>query len=227
MPEQAKAPGTPITIVIADDHEVVRAGLRRLLESQSELEVVGEAADGESACEVVRSLRPDVLIVDLSMPKMSGTQTTERLRREAPEVKVVVFTVHEEPSYVEALLQAGARGYVLKRSPPKALVKAVLEVAAGNTYVDTALGHSLLSLVRDRSSEDVPPAVQLSPRERDVLVRIARGYSNKEIAAAMRLSVKTVETYKARFAAKLDLRSRVAIVRFAARQGWLEEGTPR
>lgn len=211
-----------LRIVLADDHEVVRAGLRMVLESHSDLEVVGEAADGEAAFEAALKLEPDVLVMDLSMPRVDGVAAAEKVRKAIPKVKVVALTLHAEPSYVQRLLQAGASGYVLKRSPTEELVKAIRLAARGGTYVDAALSDSLASIVRAMPAAGSPDAANvLSKREREVLICIARGFSNKEIAATLRVSVKTVETYKARLTAKLGLKSRVEIVNFAIGQGWL------
>ena len=208
-----------LRIVLADDHEVVRAGLRMVLESHPDLEVVGEASDGEAAFEAACRLKPDVLVMDLSMPNVDGVVAAERVHEAAPAVKIVALTLHAEPSYVQRLLRAGASGYVLKRSPTDELVKAIRLAARGGTYIDAALTDSLASIVRAQPAAE--GAALLSKREREVLVCIARGFSNKEIASTLKLSVKTVETYKARVATKLGLRSRAEIVNFAIGQGWL------
>ena len=210
-----------LRIVLADDHEVVRAGLRMVLESHPDLEVIGEAGDGEAAFEVVHRLEPDVLVLDLSMPRVDGVVAAERIRKAVPRVKVVALTLHAEPAYVQRLLQAGASAYVLKRSPTDELVKAIRLAAQGATYVDAALTESLASIVRAIPTDSPAAVTTLSKREREVLICIARGLSNKEIAASLRVSVKTIETYKARVSAKLGLRSRAEIVSFAIGQGWL------
>jgi DNA-binding NarL/FixJ family response regulator len=219
-----RAGSATLRIVLADDHAVVREGLKALINAQLNMMVVGEAADGEAACRMARELSPDVLVMDLSMPILGGAEATARVRRECPSVKVLALTVHEERVYLTQLLRAGASGYVLKRAAAAELVRAVLTVAAGGTYLDPAMAGSLVEGYLD--GHDVasqPVRGPLSERERDVLMRIARGFSNKEIAAQLGLSVKTVETYKGRTAEKLGLHSRVEIVRYAARQGWLSE----
>lgn len=209
-----------MTIVLADDHALVREGLRALVQGHSDLEIVGEAADASEACELAVRLQPDVVVLDLSMPGSSGSEATVRLREACPAAKIVVLTVHEEPSYVVRSMRAGAQAYVLKRSASSTLVDAVRAVAAGGTYVDPALTHALVEGIVAR--ETVPAEhVSLSPREREVLIRIARGFTSRAIAAEMAISIKTVETYKARFASKAGLRSRVDIVRYAAHHGWL------
>ena len=211
-----------VRVVLADDHPIVREGLKRLLDAQPDMRVVGEASDGEAAWHAAKTLQPDILVMDLSMPLLGGAEATARVRRDCPSVKVLALTVHEERVYLTQLLRAGASGYVLKRTASSELVHAVRAVAAGATYIDPSIAGALVEGFLDaeaaaaRTSE--PP---LSEREREVLLRIAQGFSNKEIAAELALSVKTVETYKARVAEKLQLKSRVDIVRYAAQQGWL------
>jgi len=226
MPD-ATAPangGEMLRVVLADDHAVVREGLKALVNAQPDMRVIGEAADGEAAWRVATELSPDVLIMDLSMPVLGGADATIRVKRDCPRVKILALTVHEERVYLTQLLRAGASGYVLKRAAPAELVRAVRTVAAGGTYIDPSIAATLVEGYLDAEVAAEQPAHDtLSDRERQVLIGIARGFSNKELAAALALSVKTVETYKARFAEKLGLRSRVEIVRYAARQGWLTE----
>ena len=213
-------------VVLADDHPIVRDGLRRLINQQADMRVVGEAENGDAACQTARLLLPDVLVMDLSMPGLGGQEATARVRRESPDVKVLVLTVHEERQYLTQLLRAGASGYVLKRAAPAELVRAIRTVAEGGTYIDPSLAGTVVEGYLDaekaasRASEDL-----LSDREREVLVSIARGFTNKEIAGHLGLSVKTIETYKARVAEKLGLRTRVEIVRYAASRGWLTDST--
>ena len=222
MTDVSSDEGTVLRVVLADDHAVVREGLKALVNAQPDMRVVGEAADGEAAWRAAKELLPDVLVIDLSMPVMGGADATARVRRDCPSVKVLALTVHEEQLYLTQLLRAGASGYVLKRAAAVELVRAVRSVAAGGTYVDPSLTERLVAgyLDAERAAE-LPEHDALSDREREVLVRIARGFSNKEIAAELGLSVKTVETYKARVAEKLGLRTRVDIVRYAAQRGWL------
>ncbi len=218
MPSQ----GNMVRVVLADDHAVVREGLKALINAQPDMRVVGEVSDGEAAWRAAAELRPDVIVMDLSMPVLGGAEATARVRRDYPEVKVLALTVHEERLYLAQLLRAGASGYVLKRAAAAELVRAVRTVAGGGTYIDPSVAGSLVEVFLDAGpGPGQAPHVALSEREREVLVRIARGFSNKEIGAALGLSVKTVETYKRRMAEKLGLRSRVEIVRYAAGQGWL------
>jgi DNA-binding NarL/FixJ family response regulator len=211
-----------LRVVLADDHPIVRDGLRTLVNAQPDMRVVGEAADGEAACRAARELTPDVLVMDLSMPLLNGVEATENVRRDCPNVRVVALTVHEERLYLTQLLRAGASGYVLKRSAAVELVRAVRVVATGGTYIDPSIAGSVVEGYLEAGSEtEDAPHDALSDREREVLLRVSTGLSNKEIAAELRLSVKTIETYKARAAEKLGLKTRVDIVRYAARQGWL------
>lgn len=213
-----------LRVVLADDHAVVREGLKALVNAQPDMRVIGEASDGEAACQVTRELSPDVLIMDLSMPVLGGAEATVRVRQECPRVKVLALTVHEERLYLTQLLRAGASGYVLKRAAAGELVRAVRTVAAGGTYIDPSIAGTLVEGYLDaQDTAEQSPHDTLSDRERQVLIGIARGFSNKELAAEFGLSVKTVETYKARVAEKLGLRTRADIVRYAARRGWLSE----
>ena len=212
---------TKIRVLLADDHAIVREGLKALVNSQPDMEVVGEAPDGLVAVSLTAELDPDVAVVDVSMPGLGGADVTRRLRQADPGRKVLVLTVHEDKGYLRLLLDAGAAGYVLKRAAAAELVQAIRAVAAGGTYLDPALAASVVDdFVRPAERDE--PAAELSERETAVVRLIALGYSNKEIAAQLKLSVKTVETYKTRSMEKLHIRSRVDIVRYAARRGWLE-----
>lgn len=210
-----------IRVLLADDHPVVRGGLRQLIDSQSDMCVVGEAVDGDEACRSAASLGPDVLVMDVSMPVLDGIEATRRVRSEFPNVRVLALTVHEERLYLTQLLSAGASGYVLKRAAAEELLRAIRTVANGDIYIDPALAGTVVEGYLDSQRSHQPTSESLSEREREVLIRIAKGFSNREIAAELALSVKTIETYKGRVAEKLGLRSRVEIVKFAARQGWL------
>ena len=210
-----------VRILLADDHEVVRSGLRALVESSTGMQVVGEARDGAEACVRACELKPDVVVMDVSMPLLDGAAATERLRRECPDVKVLALTMHEDRGHLTRLMQAGASGYVLKRAAADELVRAIQVVARGGTYVDPVLAGSVLTV--PGRQHGVREGERLSDREEDVLRRIAWGSSNKKIAGDLGISVKTVETYKARIADKLGLRSRTEMVRFAVQQGWLAE----
>ena len=216
---------TELRVFLADDHAVVRAGLKALVEAEQDMVVVGEAADGLDACAQVAELNPDVVVMDLSMPLLTGAQATERIRRECPETRVLALTVHEDKAYIRQLLGAGASGYVLKRAAAEALIQAIRTVAAGKIYLDPEMVGKVVTGFARRSDEASPRvSAALSDREEAVARLTAAGNSNKEIAAQLELSVKTVETYRARAMEKLGLNSRTELVRHASRLGWLSEG---
>ena len=214
-----------IRVALADDHPIVLAGLRNLIEAEADLELVGEASSGQSARKLIRDKLPDVAVIDISMPEINGITLARRLAEDCPGVRVIILTLYEERSFLKQALAAGVKGYVLKRSAAENLVSAIRAVQLGETYVDPLLGDE----VRKGST---PPAdtvpqtaagLGLTDREASVLKYSARGLTTKEIAARLELSGKTVETYKFRAAEKLGLKTRAEIVRFASAQGWLEE----
>lgn len=208
-------------IFLADDHGVVREGLKRMIEAEPDLVVVGEASDGSQAVALCASLLPDVVVMDLSMPGVGGIQATRQLRECCGNSRVIALTVHEDRAFLNEVLQAGASGYVVKRAAPSDLVRAIRVVASGDVYIDPLVARKLIGLSPQTPNANLrgPPATK---REIEVLQAIARGYANKEIAATLQLSVKTVETYKARAMEKLGLKSRVDIVRLANELGWFE-----
>ena len=213
-----------LRILLADDHKIVREGLRTLINSQPDMQVVGEAANGKEVLVKARELKPDVVVMDLSMPELNGLQATERLKIERPEMKVVALTAHEDEAYLRQLCKVGAAGYVLKRSAGDELVKAISTVAKGGVYFEASLASKALAKQATGSpAKGDTHTGDLSEREKEVLVMLAWGYSNKEIAGQFKLSVKTVETYKLRIGEKLGLRSRTKMVQYALRQGWLNE----
>ncbi len=217
-----------LRILLADDHKIVRDGLRLLIDSQEDMRVVGEAATGKEAIAKALELKPDLVVMDLSMPELNGLQATERLKLELPTLKIVALTAHEDESYLTQLCKAGAAGYVLKRSAGEDLIEAILTVAHGGFHFEPSLASKALS--RQVSSAPGKRETQrpdLSDREEEVLRLLAWGYSNKEIAGELGVSTKTVETYKVRIVEKLGLRSRTEMVQYALRQGWLSESAPR
>jgi DNA-binding NarL/FixJ family response regulator len=223
-PGNAHAQPPLVRVVIADDHAVVRDGLRALVDAQPGLRVVGEASDGQEAWVRACELKPDVLLLDISMPGVGGTDAAERIAKDCPSVRVIVLTMHEERGYVTRLLRAGAAGYVLKRTATAELVRAIRTVAAGGTYVDPSLAGALIAEPSQRPRTGAS-TVDLTAREAEVLRLTARGHSNKEIAAALEISVKTVETHKANGMTKLGVTNRAALVRFALDEGWLAGST--
>jgi two-component system, NarL family, response regulator NreC len=212
-----------IKVFLVDDHMVVRAGLKMLIGSQADMEVVGEAGDGETSWQAVQDCRPDVVIMDISMPLMNGIQATERIKHVCPDVKVLVLSVHDDTSYLRQMLAVGAAGYILKHTAADALIQAIRTVAAGGLYLEPSLAEHVVSryVRRPAAITDLLGAA-LSEREREVVQRVVQGHSNKEIAGQLSLSVKTVETYRARALEKLGLTSRAALVRYALEQGWLQ-----
>ena len=213
-----------LRILVADDHAVVREGIKALVNAQDDMTVVGEAAEGLSVLEAVRDASPDVVLLDISMPGLNGVQVALRLKQEFPNVKILTLTVHEDRSYLRQILAAGGSGYLLKRALSDELIRAVRTVAAGGTYIDPILASKLVgNLSRGGSLHTALERTQLSEREEEVLRLISQGHTNKEIAARLSLSAKTVETYKTRSLEKLGFQSRADIVRYAVRQGWLAE----
>jgi DNA-binding NarL/FixJ family response regulator len=208
-------------IVLVDDHAVLRNGMRHLIEAEPDMEVVGEGEDGTAVQGLVDSLNPDIVILDLSMPEMSGADAIRRLKTSNAACKVLVLTVHEDRSYLRELLEAGALGYMLKRAAAEELIHAIRAIAGGSVYVDPRLANKLISSLIEKKPASGTPSEKLTAREEQVLRSIAEGYSIKEIAAQLEISVKTVETYKARSMEKLGLCSRVDIVRTARERGWL------
>lgn len=210
-----------IRVVLADDHEIVRQGLRLLIDAQADMEVVAEASDGRQAMERVETLQPDVAVLDISMPQANGLVATEGIHERAPRTAVVALTRYGDDAYVKEMLRAGARGYVLKQSGSSELLAAIRAVAAGKQYVDTSLEPvfgRLVSLKLGRTAGS-----RITDRENEVLRLVALGHSNKEIASALDVSVKTIEVHKGNAMRKLGMNGRIDVVRYALLQGWLRE----
>jgi DNA-binding NarL/FixJ family response regulator len=210
-----------LQVFLADDHAMLRAGLKRLIESETDMEVIGEAGTGTAAVEQILGLQPNVAVLDISMPEINGLEVVRRVRGICPEIKILILTVHEDRTYSRELLESGALGYLLKRAAADELILAIRNVAAGGMYVDPRISDKLIGSLVESPAETISAGAQLSEREQRVLQLIAQGYSNKEIGAQLALSVKTIETYKARSMEKLQLHSRVDIVRYAQKAGWL------
>ena len=213
-----------IRILIADDHAVVRSGLRLLINSQKDMEVVGEAKDGREVLPAVKATRPDIALVDLSMPGGGGMQAIAQLRREEPMVRVVALTMHDDPDYLRSVLSAGGFGFVVKRSADSDLISAIRAASRGERFVDPSIGESLVQEILRESAPGAGESgeIRLSPREREVLGLLARGHTNAEIAEKITVSVKTVETYRARLSQKLGLHTRAELVRYAMSRGILK-----
>jgi two-component system response regulator NreC len=209
------------SVVLVDDHAVVRSGLRLLLESQDDIEVVGEAGNAKDAIFRARALKPDVILLDVVMPGDSGIDVLPALRRESPETKVLVLSMQDDPTYVREAFAAGASGYVLKEAADAEVVAAVREVARGGSYVHPALGARLVAAeAAERAAAEADP---LSEREREVLRLLALGHTNQEIAQALYISVRTAESHRAHIMEKLRLSTRAELVRYALAHGLLSE----
>jgi DNA-binding NarL/FixJ family response regulator len=213
-----------IRIVLADDHPIVLDGLRNLIRAERDFELVGEAASGLSALKIIREQRPDVAVLDISMPELNGILLSRRLGGEMPALKLLVLTLHEDRAYLNQALEAGVRGYVLKRSAVENLVQAIRAVMVGGLYIDPAIVGRVFESkqVSKRLAARKGVAPALTDREADVLKMAALGFTNKEIASRLDVGVKSIETYKARGLEKLGLKTRAELVRYASGQGWLD-----
>jgi DNA-binding NarL/FixJ family response regulator len=214
---------TKLRVLLADDHPVVREGLKSLINSQSDMEVIGEAANGRSTWQEAIESHPDVVVMDVTMPDLSGIEATELIRRDCPSVRVLALTVHEADGYLGRLLRAGATGYILKRAAAEELVRAVRMVASGGVCIDPQLAAEAVKSFAGASAPDQTGEAELTDREIQVIKLLARGHINREIAEHLDLSTKTVEVYKARALEKLGLRSRADLVHYALRRGWLQQ----
>jgi two-component system response regulator NreC len=213
-----------VRILIAEDHAIVREGIRMILATQPDFEVIGEAADGAEALVLVDDLHPDVVVMDISMPGMNGVDATRAIRKTHPEVHVLILTMHEEESFVFQLLQLGASGYVLKRAAATDLVDAVRAASRGEAFLYPAVARSLVQdyLENVRTGRRSPRQDGLTDREREVLVLIAEGLTNAQIADKLFISVKTVQTHRTHIMEKLDLHDRGHLVRYAVRKGLIQ-----
>ncbi len=222
--------------MIADDHAILRSGLRLLVDAQPDMDVVAEAPDGEAAIQAARETKPDVALMDLTMPRTGGMRALQEIVRTCGKTRVLVLTMHDDPAYLRSVLAAGASGYVLKRSVDAELLTAIRAVHRGGTFVDPSLADVLVQDVLAKKGAKASPRRPvniLSERELQVLRLVARGYSSRQIAKQIFVGVKTVETYRSRLALKLGLRTRSDLVRFAMQMGLLtpetletEEGRP-
>jgi DNA-binding NarL/FixJ family response regulator len=207
-------------ILIADDHGIVRAGLRMLLDRQDGMNVVAEADDGVIAVEQALATRPDIAILDVSMPRMTGLQAARHIREQSPETHVLLLSMYDDERYLFEALKAGASGYVLKRAADTDLVDAIRAIARGHSFISPHAEGTLVKRLLDDADAD--PTEKLTPREREVVKLIAEAYTNKEIAAILNLAEKTVESHRANVLAKLGMRDRVELVRYAIRRGLIE-----
>jgi two-component system, NarL family, response regulator NreC len=213
-----------IRVMIADDHAILRAGLRMLVNAQADMEVVSEAPDGEKAVETARETRPDVALLDLTMPRVGGMKALEKMARDCRKTRVLVLTMHDDPAYLRSALAAGASGYLLKRAVDAELIAAIRAVHRGGIFVDPRLANILVQDVLAKGKTKAGPtrpASILSGRELQVLTLVARGYTSAEIAKQIFVGVKTIETYRSRLSEKLGLRARSDVIRFAVQMGLL------
>jgi two-component system, NarL family, response regulator NreC len=218
-------PMAKVRVLIADDHAVLRSGLRMLINAERDMEVVGEAADGDEALRSTRALRPDVLLLDLSMPQVGGLQAIERLRTECPETRILILTMHDDPAYFRAAVAAGAAGYVLKRAADRELLTAIRALDQGRSFVDLSMAKLVAQDFAGGAASRLPgarPHRLLSDREEGVLRLLVSGFTNLEAAERLGVSVKTVETHRANLYRKLGAHSRADLVRYAAGAGLLQ-----
>jgi DNA-binding NarL/FixJ family response regulator len=213
---------TPFRIVLADDHTLVRAGIRKLLESIPAVEVVGEADDGRKVLALVEQLKPDVVLMDLSMPGLTGLEATARLKKSWPKIRVMVLSMHQNEEYVRQAWRSGAVAYLLKDAAPQELELALQAVLRGETYLSPSLATNVPELTAQLQGH--PTTDQLTPRQTEVLRMVAQGFSSKEIAREMDLSVKTVETHRTNLMKQLDIHEVTGLVRYAIRKGLIPSG---
>src|SRR3954464_1935964 len=216
-------PARRVRVLLADDHATVRYGLKLLIDAEPDMIVVGEADEGDEAIRKTLESKPDVVVMDISMPGMNGLAATRTLKKAHPGIRVITLTRHTDDAYLHELLRAGASGYVLKRSAPTELLHAIRGVVAGGQYLDSTLTSRVTAGFVARPGGARKPVAGLTDREAQVLRLIAAGYGNKEIGAQLTLSAKTVDAHKTNAMRKLDLRGRIDIVKYAVLQGWLDQ----
>ncbi len=208
-----------VRVLLADDHTLVRAGLRKLLEAMPEVEVVGEASDGLALLALAAQLQPTMVLMDIAMPGLNGLETTARLARQSPAIRVLILSMHQNEEYVRQALRHGAAGYLLKDAAPMELDLAIRAVLRGETYLSPAVSRGVVSDYVQRLRGEETPGTQLTPRQREVLQLVAEGYSTKEIARRLDLSVKTVDTHRSQLMKLLDIHEVAGLVRYAMRVG--------
>jgi len=210
------------SILVADDHGIVREGLRRLLESEADLKVVAEASDGREVLEQIEATRPQVVVLDITMPRLGGLETLERLRALHPDVKVILLSVHADPPFIQSAISLGADGYILKNGRAAEVLAAVRAVMRGGSYFSPVVAREIAEQLRAPRSTSTEPFSVLSAREREVLHLIAEGLSAKEIASELKISTKTVEAHRTSLMRKLGVRKATELVRYALRHGLIE-----
>jgi DNA-binding NarL/FixJ family response regulator len=211
-----------ISVLVADDHGIVREGLRRLLEPESDVRVSCEASDGREVLEQVEKNKPDVVVLDITMPRLGGLETLERIRAKHPGVKVILLSVHSDPPFIQSAISLGADGYVLKNGRAEEVVTAIRAVTRGGSYFSPAVAREIVEQLRSPREASSEPFTLLSGREREVLHLIAEGLSAKEVATELNISTKTVEAHRTSLMRKLGVRKATELVRYALRHGLIE-----
>ncbi len=212
----------PIRIIVADDHGVLRAGLRAVLNAEPDMAAVGEADDGPTALRLATELCPDILLLDISMPGMNGVEVTRQLKKAQPDVRVLILTLHEDEGLLQEAIRAGASGYIVKRAVESEFVSAIQAVYRGDIYIHPAMTRALLKDVSPSLVTEEEPTEPLSPREVQVLRLVAEGHTNRQIAEMLHVSVRTVESHRANLMGKLELSSPAQLVRYALEHGFLD-----
>jgi two-component system response regulator NreC len=210
------------SIVIADDHAIVRAGLRLLIHDEIGLDLVGEAAGGYEAIELVQKNRPDVLVLDISMPDLDGISVTRKLKPDFPELHILILTLHEDEALVKEAIKAGASGYILKRAAETELISAIQVILRDDMYIDPSMLRSLFTEPQPDSTQQNLPAETLTPREAEILKLIVEGYTNRQISEHLTISIRTVEGHRGNISDKLGLHSRLELVRYARQHGIID-----
>lgn len=210
----------PIKVLLADDHPLVRGGVRAGLSLDKSIQVVGEASNGEEAVEMAKKLSPDILLMDISMPKMGGFEAAKYLKKTLPKVKCIILSMHEDKEYVRQMMQSGAKGYLLKDCDPQDILRAIHAVYAGKTFFSQTISDTILSDVVDGSGQmEGPSRSRLTSRESEVLALLAEGLSNKEAASKLKIGLRTVETHRERIMSKLDIHNVAGLIRYALKKG--------
>ncbi len=211
-----------IKVLIADDHAIVRAGLRALLVEEAEFDLVGEAVGGYEAIDLVEKTNPDVLILDLSMPDLDGISVTRKIKPRFPDLKILILTLHEDEALLKEAIKAGAVGYILKRAAEAELISAIRVILRGDLFIDPSMVRSLIEETPNSRIDQKGPTESLTPRETEILKLIVEGYTNRQIGQELNISVRTVEGHRSNISDKLGLHSRVELVRYARQNGLIE-----
>ena len=208
-----------IRVLLVDDHHLVRTGMRSLMQAMSDITVVGESGDGRAALELLTSLQPNIVLMDIAMPELNGLEATTRIAKDFPNTRVIILSMHASEEYVLQALRAGASGYLVKNAAPEELELAIRAVARGETYLSPAISRHVVEELLGRSTASTNPVDALTPRQREILQLVAEGKSTKQIAGSLGVSVKTIESHRAQLMERLDIRDVAGLVRFAIRHG--------